>query len=36
MTQYSYVDRKPWFVAAGAPDKAHTGMVFVNFRYVLP
>src|SRR5581483_11877179 len=36
ISQFSYVDRAPWFVAAGTPSKAHTGMFFVNLRYVLP
>ena len=36
MTQYSYVLRNPWFVAAGQPASALTNMVFVNLRYTLP
>jgi hypothetical protein len=36
ISQFSYVDRKPWFVAAGTPSKAHTGMFYLNLRYVLP
>jgi len=35
-TQASYVTRSPWFVAAGAPKNAHTAMVFLSLRYVLP
>jgi hypothetical protein len=34
--QVSYVDRKPWFVAAGTPSNANATMVFVDLRYVLP
>jgi hypothetical protein len=34
--QVSYVDRTPWFVAAGAPSKANATMVFLDLRYVLP
>jgi hypothetical protein len=36
MTQYSYVSRTPWFVAAGAPSTAHLSMIYVNLRYDLP
>jgi hypothetical protein len=36
MVQASYVDRTPWFVAPGAPSKAHLGMGYVNLRYDLP
>ncbi|MGA2325661.1 MAG: hypothetical protein ABSH05_05180 [Bryobacteraceae bacterium] len=36
MSQYSYVTRSPWAVAAGSPANAHTHMVFTNLRYVLP
>jgi len=36
LTQYSYVTRAPWFVAAGAPKNAHLSMVFVDLRYTLP
>jgi hypothetical protein len=35
-TQYSYVDRAPWFDAPGAPRSAHLSMVYGGFRYVLP
>jgi hypothetical protein len=34
--QVSYVDRKPWFVATGAPSEAKATMVFLDVRYVLP
>ncbi len=36
MTQYSYVLRSPWYVAAGQPASAQTDMVFVDIRYTLP
>jgi hypothetical protein len=36
ISQYSYVLRSPWFVAAGAPKNAHTSMVYLDVRYVLP
>jgi hypothetical protein len=36
ITQYSYVTRSPWFVAAGAPKNAHLSMGFLSLRYVLP
>jgi hypothetical protein len=35
-TQYSYVNRAPWFDAPGAPREAHLSMVYSGFRYVLP
>jgi len=34
--QISYADRKPWYVAAGTPNKANATMVFLDLRYVLP
>jgi hypothetical protein len=34
--QVSYVDRTPWYVAAGQPSKANATMVFLDLRYVLP
>ncbi len=36
ITQYSYLTRSPWFVAAGAPKNAHLSMGFLSLRYVLP
>jgi hypothetical protein len=36
ITQYSYVFRNPWYVAAGTPKNAKTNMVYVNLRYTLP
>jgi hypothetical protein len=35
-TQYSYVNRAPWFNAPGAPRNGHLSMVYAGFRYVLP
>jgi hypothetical protein len=36
MLQYSYLVRKPWFVAPGALTDAHSNMIFLNLRYLLP
>jgi hypothetical protein len=36
MTQYSYLTRAPWYVAAGQPARANSNMVFLNLRYLLP
>ena len=36
LTQYSYLTRSPWFVAANTPKNAHTSMVYADFRYVVP
>jgi hypothetical protein len=36
MIQYSYVKRTPFSVAAGTPTDAHTNMLYVNVRYLLP
>jgi hypothetical protein len=36
MFQYSYVKRTPFSVPAGTPTDAHTNMVYVNVRYLLP
>jgi len=36
VTQWSYLTRAPWFVAAGAPKNAHLFMSYVSLRYVLP
>ena len=35
-TQYSYLTRAPWFVAASELRNAHLSMVYMGFRYVLP
>ncbi len=34
--QVSYVNREPWYVAAGQPSSANMTMVFLDLRYVLP
>lgn len=36
VVQYSYLTRTPWSAPAGTSSSAHTNMVFVTFRYVLP
>ncbi len=36
LAQYSYLQREPWFVAAGAPPEAHTHLFFTELRYQLP
>jgi hypothetical protein len=36
ITQYSYVTRTPWSVPSGTPSSAHTHMLYVAARYVLP
>lgn len=36
MFQYSYLQRNPWYVAAGQPSNASVNMVFFNLRYLLP
>ncbi len=36
ISQLSFLDRQPWFVATGTPDKAKSTMLFVDVRYVLP
>jgi hypothetical protein len=36
ITQYSYVTRAPWYVPAGAPKNAHTNLIYIDVRYVLP
>src|SRR5271155_1567232 len=35
-TQYSYLTRASWFVAAAEPKNAHLTMVYMGLRYVLP
>jgi hypothetical protein len=34
--QYSYLFRRPWFIAPSNPAEARTNMVFVNLRYAFP
>lgn len=36
IAQASYVEREPWFVAAGGLSKANANMLFLDLRYVLP
>jgi hypothetical protein len=36
ITQYSYLTRAPWFVAAGGPKNAHTSLIYADVRYTLP
>jgi hypothetical protein len=36
ITQASYLNRTPWFVATGQPKDAHLFMVFADLRYTLP
>lgn len=36
LAQYSYLQREPWFVAAGAPPESHTHLFFTELRYQLP
>src|SRR5262249_23716386 len=36
ISQYSYLVRHPWFVAAGQPGGAHLNYLYLSIRYVLP
>ncbi len=36
LVQASYINRQPWYIAPGAPSKAHVGMLFFDLRYDLP
>ena len=36
ITQDSWINRAPWYVAAGAPKDAHVFAGYANLRYVLP
>jgi hypothetical protein len=36
VSQYSYLVRHPWFVAAGQPDGAHLNYLYLSIRYLLP
>jgi len=36
ITQFSYLSRTPWVVAAGTPKNAHLGMAYIDLRYTLP
>ena len=36
MGQYEYLEREPWFVAAGTPRATHDNTIYFNIRYTLP
>jgi len=36
ITQFSYLSRSPWYVAAGTPKNAHAAMAWIDLRYTLP
>ncbi len=36
MGQYEWLERAPWFVAAGAPKETHDNTIYFNIRYTLP
>ena len=36
MGQYEWLQRNPWFVAAGAPKGTHDNTIYFNLRYTLP
>ncbi len=36
MGQYEYLERAPWFVAAGQPKGTHDNTIYFNLRYTLP
>jgi hypothetical protein len=36
IAQYSYLQRNPWYVAAGTPSNANLSMGFLDLRYTLP
>lgn len=36
ITQSSYIERAPWYLAPGAPKDAHAFAGYLNLRYVLP
>jgi hypothetical protein len=36
ITQSSYIQRAPWYLAPGAPKNAHVFVGYANLRYVLP
>ncbi|MBV8865984.1 MAG: hypothetical protein JO210_11365, partial [Acidobacteriaceae bacterium] len=36
ITQYSYLIRNPWYVAATGPKDTHTNMYWIDLRYTLP
>ncbi len=36
MGQYEWLERAPWYVAAGAPKNTHDNTIYFNIRYTLP
>jgi len=36
INQYSYVERSPWSVPAGAPKNAHLVLAYIALRYIIP
>ncbi len=36
ISQYSYLTRNPWYLAAGSPKDTHANMYWLNLRYTLP
>ncbi|MGC1829464.1 MAG: hypothetical protein WA405_12975 [Candidatus Acidiferrales bacterium] len=36
ISQFSYVVRTPWYVAAGSPKNAHAFLAYVDLRYIIP
>jgi hypothetical protein len=36
MGQYEWLNRDPWFVAAGNPKATHDNTIYINLRYTLP
>jgi hypothetical protein len=36
MGQYEWLQRAPWYVAAGAPDQTHDNTIYMDVRYTLP
>jgi hypothetical protein len=36
MGQYEWLQRAPWYVAAGAPDQTHDSTIYMDVRYTLP
>ena len=36
MGQYEWLERMPWYVAAGAPKNTHDSTIYFDIRYTLP
>jgi len=36
MGQYEWLERAPWYVAAGAPKETHDSTIYMDIRYTLP